>query len=319
MRRALCAALVAGCSIFAGGAVGSGSDFRVTLLGTASPSPRPDRMGPSTLIEAGSQKLLIDAGRGVPVRLWQLRVPMGQINALFITHYHSDHTSGIPDVWLTGWLSPPFGQRKAPFHVIGPAGAKDLMSNLQRAYAADVKIRLEDEKNPAEGIAVQVDEFAADGVVYEKDGVRVTAFEVDHGDVIKPAYGYRVDFDGRSAVISGDTRYNPNVIKYGAGADLLIHEVGAARPELMKIPAVQRIIAHHTTPRDAGRVFEQTKPKLAVYTHIVRLSNATIPEPSLADLLAETRETYSGPLVFGEDLMTFDISERGVAVYRGGP
>ena len=99
------------------------SDFKVTLLGTATPAPRTDRFGPSTLVEAGDQKLLFDAGRGVPIRLRQLNVPLGKINVLFITHYHSDHTSGIPDVWLTGWLSPPFGRRTTPFHVIGPVGA----------------------------------------------------------------------------------------------------------------------------------------------------------------------------------------------------
>src|SRR5689334_12888316 len=136
--------------------------IKVTLLGTASPSPRPDRFGPSTLVEAGSVKLLVDAGRGAPVRLWQMRVPMGKIDALLITHCHSDHVSGVPDVWLTGWLQPPFGQRKTPFHVIGPTGAKELMDNLQRAYAADIKIRLLDEKNPPEGIAVKVDEFSKD-------------------------------------------------------------------------------------------------------------------------------------------------------------
>ncbi len=319
MPRALISALAA-IFLFTSGAIRAESDFRVTLLGTASPSPRPDRFGPSTLVEAGSVKLLIDAGRGVPIRLWQMRVPMGQIDALLITHYHSDHVSGVPDVWLTGWLQPPFGQRKTPFHVIGPTGAKALMENLERAYAADIRIRLADEKNPPEGIAVKVEEFAKDGVVFEKDGVRVTAFEVDHGDVIKPAYGYRIDFRGRSVVISGDTRFSENLIKHASGVDLLIHELGAAKPELLKNPAMQRIIDHHTTPRDVGRVFERTKPKLAVYTHIVRLSSATIPEPSLAEILAETRETYAGPLVFGEDLMTFDVGVRGVGVYRsGGP
>src|SRR5258708_30414727 len=98
-----------------------------------------------------------------------------------------------------------FGQRKTPFHVIGPTGAKALMENLERAYAADIRIRLADEKNPPEGIAVKVEEFAKDGVVFEKDGVRVTAFEVDHGEVIKPAYGYRIGFPRRSLVVSGHT------------------------------------------------------------------------------------------------------------------
>src|ERR1700760_2625013 len=107
--------------------------FRVTLLGTAWPTPRPTRFGPSTLIEAGDQKLLIDAGRGVPIRLKQLNIPLGKIDALLLTHFHSDHTSGVPDLWLTGWLAPSFGQRKGAFHVIGPTGAKQLMDGLQQA------------------------------------------------------------------------------------------------------------------------------------------------------------------------------------------
>jgi ribonuclease Z len=291
--------------------------FRVTLLGTASPSPRPTRFGPSTLVEAGDQKLLIDAGRGVPIRLRQLGVPIGKIDALFLTHFHSDHTSGVPDVWLTGWLAPAFGQRKGAFHVIGPTGAKQLMDGLQQAYAADIKIREADEKLLPEDIAVSVDEFSADGVVYEKNGVRITAFEVNHGDVIKPAYGYRVDYRGKSVVISGDTRFTENVIKYGTGVDILIHEVGFASAEMMKLPPIQRIMAHHTSPQEAGTVFDRAKPKLAVYTHIVRLGNATSPEPSNSDIVKATRQTYKGPLILGEDLMSFEIGETGVAVYRG--
>jgi ribonuclease Z len=286
----------------------------VTLIGTSSPLPLPDRFGPSTLIEAGDQKILIDAGRGVPIRLWQLKIPLGKIDVLFLSHYHSDHTSGIPDLWLTGWLPPPFAQRKAPFHVIGPVGAKTLMENLEKAYALDIKIRLADEKLPPEGIAVAVDEFEKDGVVYEKNGMKITAFEVDHGDVIKPAVGYRIDYKGHSAVVSGDTRYNENVIKYGTGADVLIHEVAMARPALMQVPAFQRIMAHHTTPKDAGMVFSKAKPKLAVYSHIVLLSNAQVPEPTLDELVAETRQTYSGPLVVGEDLMSFTIGDEVTVV-----
>ena len=294
------------------------SGFKVTLIGTASPIPRPDRFGPSTLVEAGDQKFLIDAGRGVPIRLSQMNVPMGKIDVLFLTHYHSDHTSGIPDLWLTGWLPAPYGQRKTPFHVIGPTGAKALMENLEKAYALDIKIRIEDEKLPPEGIAVKVDEFDKEGVVYEKNGVKVTAFEVNHGDAIKPAVGYRIDYKGHSVVISGDTRYNENVIKYGTGADLLIHEVAMAQPALMQVLAIQRIIAHHTTPKEAGMVFSKAKPKLAVYTHISLLSNAQVSEPTLDDLVAETRQTYSGPLEVGEDLTSFEIGDT-VTVHRFKP
>jgi ribonuclease Z len=294
------------------------SDFRVTLLGTGTPIPNADRFGPCTLVEAGNAKFLIDAGRGAVIRLAQLGVPLGRIDVQFLTHYHSDHTSGVPDVWLTGWLSSHFGGRMTPYRVIGPAGAKRLMENLERAYADDIRIRHADEKFPLSGIATDVTEFVSDGVVYEKDGVRVIAFEVDHGDVIKPCYGYRFEYGGRAAVLSSDTRYNANVIKYGAGADLLVHEVASAPPALMREAAVRRIIGHHTTPREAGRVFSQTRPKLAVYTHLVLIGSPQVPAPTIDDIVAETRETYGGPLVAGEDLMAFDIAG-AVSVSRWQP
>jgi ribonuclease Z len=191
------------------------------------------------------------------------------------------------------------------------------MDGLQQAYAADIKIREEDEKLSPDDIAVKVEEFSADGVVYEKNGVRVTAFEVNHGDAIKPAFGYRIDYHGKSVTISGDTRFTESVIKYGTGSDILIHEVGYAKPDVMKIPGIQRIMAHHTSPQEAGTVFDRAKPRLAVYTHIVRLGNAATPEPTNSELVGATRETYKGPLILGDDLMTFEVGDSGVAVYRG--
>jgi ribonuclease Z len=123
------------------------------------------------------------------------------------------------------------------------------------------------------------------------------------------ADGYRIEYAGRVAVLSGDTRYNENVIKYGKGADLLVHEVAAARPELMREAYIQRIVAHHVTPREAGRVFAQARPGLAAFTHFVMLASEAIAPPSLAEMVAETRETYAGPLELGEDLMSFEIGE----------
>ena len=303
----------------AGAETGASSDFRVTLLGTGIPVPQPDRSGPATLVEAGGQKLLFDAGRGATVRLFQLHIPLREVGPLFLTHFHSDHTVGIPDVWLSGWLGGPWARRATPFRVIGPAGTKDLMANLQRAYAADIKIRMADEKYPAEGVRVITDEYTVGGVVYDQDGVRVTAFEVDHGDLIKPAYGYRIDYKGRSVVISGDTRFNENVIKYGTGADVLIHEVAAVRPEMLKEVEVQRVMAHHTSPQDAGRVFRFAHPKLAVYTHLVLLARPAVPAVTTEELVAQTREVYAGPLVVGEDLMTFNVGTTGVEVIPANP
>jgi len=154
-------------------------------------------------------------------------------------------------------------------------------------------------------------------IVYEQDGLRVFAFEVDHGRVIKPAYGYRIEYGGRAVVISGDTRRNANVIKYGAGADLLIHEVAIVRPELASEPFIQRIMAHHTTAREAGTIFQQTTPKLAAFTHLVFLASERTPSASVSDLVAETRQTYTGPLEVGQDLMSFEIGET-VRVRRWG-
>lgn len=283
--------------------------FKVTLLGTGMPAPNPARFGPSVLIEAGSQRLLVDAGRGATMRLFQLGVPIGSIDLLLLTHFHSDHTVGIPDLWLTGWLGGQFGGRRTPFRVLGPAGTKTLMSNLERAYSADVQIRITDESLPPEGAALEVEEYHHDGLIYENGSLRVIAFEVDHGDLIKPAYGYRIEYGGGSAVISGDTRLNENLIAYSMNTDLLIHEVAMVQPALMQEERIRRIVGHHTSPREAGSVFARARPRLAVYTHLVLLGNPNISPPSLEDLVAETRQTYAGPLQIGEDLMSFEIGD----------
>jgi ribonuclease Z len=282
-------------------------DLRVTLLGTGSPSPIIERFGPSTLVEAGSEKLVFDCGRGCPIRLQQRGVRLGDVK-LFLTHLHSDHLNGIVDLWLTGWLSPPFGQRKSPFVMIGPEGTKNMAAHLEEAFMPDIRIRMADEKLAREGVRIEATDIVP-GVVYEANGVKVTAFEVDHGDLIKPAYGYRVDYRGRSVVLSGDTRFSQNVIKFATGADLLIHEVAMARPEVAQTEAARRILAHHTSPQEAGRVFEMAKPRLAVFAHISTAGGLGPSAPQPADFIAATRETYAGPLVFGVDLMTINIGE----------
>jgi ribonuclease Z len=136
---------------------------------------------------------------------------------------------------------------------------------------------------------------------------------VDHGDVIKPAYGYRVDYNGHSVLISGDTRPTENVVKYGTGVDLLIHEVCAARPEITD-PQAKAVMAHHTSPQQAGNVLARAKPKMAAFTHIVLISRPNVPAPSVDDIVSQARQTYDGPLVAGTDLMSFEIDAHGVVV-----
>jgi ribonuclease Z len=280
-----------------------GQQLTVTLLGTGCPPAVMNRFGPSTLVEAGEQKFLFDAGRGALQRLVQLNVPWQAIQGVFLTHLHSDHVVGFPDLWLTGWLIAP--GRNVPLQVWGPTGTADMMSHLRQAYKHDIAVRIENDRTTPDGIALRVAEVR-EGVVYQRDGVRVTAFEVDHAPV-KPAFGYRIDYAGRSVVLSGDTRVSEKLIRYAEGVDVLVHEVFV--PETLQRAGVpperaKNIVDYHTTAEQAGHVFTRTKPKLAVYSHIC------MPAATEQDLLVPTRKAYTGPLEIGDDLMAIDIGDR---------
>jgi ribonuclease Z len=281
----------------------------VTLLGTgAGPPVNLDRYEAGTLVEAGGQKLLFDCGRGVTFRLAQAGVNLAEIHRVFLTHLHSDHVVGIPDLFLTPWSAG--SARQTRFEVWGPAGTVAMMDNIQKAFAFDIHIRRDvDEKFPGEGISVSSHDVK-EGRVFEQDGVTITTFFVDHGPV-KPALGYRVDSGGHSVVLSGDTRFSENLIKHAQGVDLLIHETLdgdalSANPGNRTRQQVDSIIGHHTTPQEAGELFARVKPRLAVYSHMLGKED---------ELIARTRKTYSGPLEVGDDLMTIDIGDQ-VEVHR---
>lgn len=298
----------------------SDSLFRITLLGTGNPRPTAERFGPSSLVEAGRHRVLVDAGRGATVRLLQAggRDLLSGIDLVLLTHLHSDHTVGLPDVWLTGWV---FG-RERPLPVYGPPGTESMARHLERAYEFDVANRRDViERLPAAGaelpgtdIAIKP-EGAGARVVFDRDGLRILAFPVDHGPGT-PAYGYRFEYAGRVAVFSGDCRPTPGLIVQAHRADVLVHEVVSPalerRRALVADPAaIEGIIARHTTPEEAGRIFALARPRLAVYTHIVP-SVATA-----ADLIPPTRKEYRGRLAVGYDLMTITIGEKITVGRRG--
>jgi ribonuclease Z len=179
-----------------------------------------------------------------------------------------------------------------------------MMSHLQQAYEYDVRIRIQNDGASPDGVKLLVTEIS-EGVVYDNAGVKVTAFEVDHAPVT-PAFGYRIDYAGRSVVLSGDTRVSENLIRHARGVDVLVHEVFA--PETLQragVPAgrAKHIVDYHTTPEQAGEVFARVKPKLAVYSHIC------MPSATEQDLIPATRRAYAGRLELGEDLMVIDVGE----------
>ena len=183
-------------------ATSEGQEIRVTLSGTGCPPPVMNRFGPSTLVEAGDQRLLFDAGRGALQRLTELDVRWQDVQGVFLTHLHSDHVVGFPDLWLTGWLIVP--GRTVPLRVWGPAGTIRMMAHLEQAYEEDIRIRLTHERVSGDGVVLRVQDIR-EGLVYDEGGVKVTAFDVDHAPV-KPAFGHRVEYAARRGVVRRHAR-----------------------------------------------------------------------------------------------------------------
>ena len=284
-----------------------GQSFRVTLLGSGETFPQPDRLGPSVLVEAGEKVYIFDTGRGVLQRFGEIDGFGKDLDGVFFTHLHSDHVIGFPGLWLGTWM---FSRRDQPLRVFGPAGTQSMLSHIRQAFSFDVDVRILEGANPA-GAELSVTELD-DGFLLEDEDVVIRAFSVDHAP-IEPAFGYRIDFDGRSVALSGDTRYSEALIEAATGVDLLIHEVSDASDEFIQANARFRdvVMGHHTTAIEAGEVFDQVQPKLAVYAHMV------IRDLSFEGLVEKTRVSYQGPLIVGEDLMVFDIAEEiGVAIHR---
>ncbi|MDE1918767.1 MAG: MBL fold metallo-hydrolase [Sphingomonadales bacterium] len=281
----------------------------VTLLGTGTPTLSPVRFGYSTLVQAGGLNLVFDAGRGNAIRLAQLGVPLGKVTATFITHYHSDHLIGLPDLWTTSILQSPQNRRDTPFELYGPVGIKGVAAGMEAMFSSDLKIRKDDGEVRGQGEMLDVHEFTHDGVVFERNGVRVTAFTVDHGAVIKPAVGYKIEYHGHSVVLSGDTRFNQNVIDEAKGSDLLVHEVSIISTHHNKEAWAQSSINHHTSPEEAGTVFARSKPKLAVFSHISRPGPQ---DETNTDEALESRaqaQWPNGRITVGTDLMQITIGD----------
>ena len=280
--------------------LGHAEEIRVTLLGTGDPRPVMEHFGPSVLVEAANEKFIFDAGRGALQRLTQLGISFDQIDGVFFTHLHSDHVVGFPDLWLTGWL---ISRRERPLRVFGPVGTQQMLEHLSQAYSFDIAIRIADDGVAESGSQFEVVEVE-NGYEWSHGDISVLAFDVDHRP-IEPALGYRIDFAGRSVALSGDTRYSENLIEHAADVDLIVHEVvGMTEEFLAARPGGKRVYEHHTNARQAGEVFSRVRPELAVYSHL-----ALYGEYDADRLLSDTRQTYEGRVIVGEDLMQFVVGD----------
>jgi ribonuclease Z len=270
------------------------------LLGTGMPRPDPLHAGPATAVVAGDEWFLIDSGRGVTMRIAATPLKYEALRGVFITHLHSDHTAGLPDLFVTSWM---FGRKSTPLQLYGPAGIERLANAMLEFFAYDIHIRRDlVERFPAAGATIRT-RVVQEGVVYEDPSVRITAFRVEHPPV-EPAYGYRFDAAGKSIVISGDMRPNANLVRYAKGADILVNE--AYLPEWLDRVDTPEVAAklkgYHTTPEEAGTMAASAGVKTLVLTHLV---------PSGRDETFRQRaaKTFRGTIIVGRDLMIVSTSE----------
>lgn len=278
---------------------GAGATGRteVVLLGTGTPYPDPERQGPATAVIVGQRVFLFDAGAGVMRQMRASGLPIDGVEAFFVTHLHSDHTLGYPDLILTSWVM----RRRTALQAYGPPGLDRMTEHLLAAWEEDIRIRIEGlEREPPEGYRVDVHEIGP-GIAYDSAGVRVTAFPVSHGSWAA-AYGYRIDTPDRSIVISGDARPSEALVEAARGVDVLVHETYPAervapedRPGGELWPQYMR--AFHTSALELGRIAAASEPRLLLLTHIVWMGGTE------EEILAAIRDGgYEGPVMIGEDL-----------------
>jgi ribonuclease BN (tRNA processing enzyme) len=281
--------------------VASFSGTKVVVLGTGNPSADPERWGPAVAILVNDRAYLVDCGPGVVRRAAAAEkkgfaaLKAKELNRVFITHLHSDHTLGYPDLIFSPWVL----GREDPLEAYGPRGLKSMTSHIEKAWSEDVKVRRQGlEQANSTGFKVNVHEIRP-GVVYRDDNVTVTAFPVKHG-IWKEAFGYTFQTHDRKIVISGDTAPTDEIVKACDGCDILLHEVYNPHGDELNDPHWKEYFrTFHTSPAELADIAKRARPKLLVVYHQVL---EKLPEQDLIDQIAHE---YSGNWISAKDLEVY--------------
>jgi ribonuclease Z len=278
----------------------------VILLGTGYPRPDPEHAGPSMAIVFGEKWFVVDAGRGATMRIAGTDLKYANLQAVFLTHLHSDHTAGLPDLFSTSWQ---FGRKTRALELYGPPGTRKLSKGMLEFFEEDIHIRRDlQEKHPAAGATIRTHVVRDGAVVFDDGEVRVTAFAVDHKPV-EHAFGYRFEAKGNVVVVSGDTRPNANLLRFAKNADVLVLEAYLHEhfdkhdtPEVAK-----RLKSYHVSAEEAGEIAKAANVKTLVLTHL-------IPANAEETFRERASKAFRGTIVVGRDLMTIASESQSLRV-----
>ena len=292
----------------------SGDDFKVTLLGTGCPAVSTCRYGAATLVQCGGKNLLVDVGSGVTQRLVASGLTGADIDALLITHMHSDHLIDLYQFIISSWHQ----SRDKPQQIFGPPGIRAFVDETMALWKAERELRIAfEQRTSTKAFKLNITEFSGQenifpGTTYDTTcgtACSVRPVRVEH-EPVEPAFGFVFESNGKKLVLSGDTRYCDNLISGAQGADLLLHEVFvhgtmevSGTRTRQGLDAVQ---SYHTLSNEVGKVAQAANAKALALTHIVP------PDADRATLIADARKDFAGPIVVGEDLMCFDLMAQTV-------
>jgi ribonuclease Z len=298
-------------------------DLQVVICGSGSPLFDPTRAAACTAVIAGGEFVVVDAGPGSWEVLDAQNLPLAQVSAVLLTHFHSDHIGGLGEAITQSWIA----GRAKPLPVYGPEGVERVVAGFAQAYASDVDYRVAhhgDAHMPRAASGAEARPVAlgdapnASATVFERNGLRVTMFRVDH-DPVRPAVGYRFDFAGRSVVISGDCAKTPSLVEHAKSADVLIHEALERTLIARAVAASQRlglerqaklagdIQDYHTSPVEAAEIARDAGVAELVLTHLVPSPNNFL---TRRIFLAGVADVFPGKVVLAEDGLRIALPPR---------